>query len=125
MPKYSELPKEDGKVRYRGRLWSVNKPVPSDRNGKKYMVLAKKGDEVRVIHFGAKGYKHNYSESAKRNYLNRSAGIKDKNGNLTKDDKFSPNFWARKVLWSKSKPADGSAKLDAYQQGWNSVLCQV
>lgn len=113
MPKYADLPKEDGKVKYRGRLWEVDKPVKSDRPGKKMMVLARKGDEVRLIHFGASGFKHNYSESAKDNYLSRSAGIRDKDGNPTKDDKFSPNHWSRKILWSRSKPADGSAKTDS------------
>lgn len=115
MPKYADLPKKDGKVEYRGRLWEVNKPVKSDRAGKKYMVLAKKGDEVKLIHFGASGYKHNYSEEAKKSYLARSAGIRGKDGKLTKDDKFSPNYWARKFLWPQNKEADGStARKDSF-----------
>lgn len=107
MVKYADLEKENGKVRYRGRLWSINEPVPSDRPGKKKMVLAKKGDEVKLVHFGAKGYGHNYSDKAKQNYLSRSAGIRNGSGELTKNDPFSPNYWARKVLWPSSKPATG------------------
>ncbi|MCC5616531.1 DUF1073 domain-containing protein [Nostoc sp. CHAB 5836] len=106
---YSQLPKDsEGRVRYLGKWWHTNKPVKSDRTGKKRMVLAKKGDRVKLVHYGAEGYQHNYSESAKRNYLTRSAGIKDKNGNPTYDDPFSPNHWARKDLWNKKLPADGS-----------------
>ena len=95
-------------VEYRGKTFpGYNKPVASDKKEKKMMVLAKKGDEVRLIHFGQKGYKHNYSPEAKQNYLTRSAGIRNKSGQLTKDDPFSPNYWARKVLWPKGKTGDG------------------
>jgi hypothetical protein len=97
-------------VEYRGRTFpGYNTPVASNRPEKKKMVLAKKGDQVRLIHFGQKGYKHNYSEAAKKNYLARSAGIKGKSG-LTKDDKFSANYWARKELWPAGEPADGTAR---------------
>jgi hypothetical protein len=89
-------------VEYRGhRFPGYNKPVRSSDPDKKMMVLAKKGDEVRLIHFGQRGYKHNYSEAAKENYLSRSAGIRNKQGGLTKDDPFSANYWARRVLWPK------------------------
>jgi hypothetical protein len=73
------------------------------------MVLAKSGDSVKLIHFGHKGYEHNYSPEAKKNYLTRSAGITDKDGNLTKDNKLSANYWARRILWPAGK-ADGSSK---------------
>ena len=46
-----------------------------------------------------KDYKHNYSKEARKNYLTRSAGIKNKSGKSTKNDKFSANYWARKDLW--------------------------
>lgn len=85
-----------------------NQPIRSSNPDKKKMVLVKKGEEVRLVHFGQRGYKHNYSKAAKENYLARSAGIRDKDGNLTKDDPFSPNYWARRVLWPGG-PADGSA----------------
>jgi TFIIF-interacting CTD phosphatase-like protein len=53
----------------------------------------------KLIHFGQKGYRHNYSKEARDNYIKRSAGIRDKEGNLTKNDKTSANYWARKILW--------------------------
>ena len=97
-------------VEYRGHTFpGYNVPIKSSRPEKKKMVLAKKGDEVRLIHFGQRGYQHNYSDAAKKNYLARSAGIRGKGG-LTKDDKFSANYWARRELWPKNEPADGTAK---------------
>ena len=35
----------------------------------------------------------------RKNYLTRTAGIKDKSGKLTKDDPKSPNYHARRILW--------------------------
>jgi hypothetical protein len=98
-------------IEYRGRTFpGYNQPIDSDRPEKKKMVLAKKGDQVKLIHFGQKGYKHNYSDAAKKNYLTRSAGIRGKDGSLTANDKLSANYWARRELWPKNEPADGSAK---------------
>lgn len=96
-------------ITYRGKTFpGYNTPVKSDREGKKKMVLAKKDDKVKLIHYGHSGYKHNYSKSAKKNYLTRSAGIRNKSGELTANDKFSANYWARKDLWPSGK-ADGSS----------------
>lgn len=108
------LKKRGDKYVYRGRLWTLDKPVRSTAKGKKMMVLAVKtidGERrVRIIHFGALGYGHNYSEKAKKNYLTRSAGIRNKKGELTMHDKWSPNYWSRKVLWPKGKKATGPRK---------------
>ena len=35
----------------------------------------------------------------RKNYLTRSAGIKDGKGNLTKDNPMFANYHARRVLW--------------------------
>lgn len=90
-------------IKYLGKRFpGYNKPIASDRKGKKKMVLAKKGDKVKLIHFGQKGYsdftKHK-NEARRKNYLARSGGIRDKSGNLTSKDKLSANYWARKKLW--------------------------
>lgn len=85
-----------------GKPMVANKVYNSTREGKKKMVYATKNGEGKLIHFGADGYKdytQHGSEKRKKNYLARSGGIKDKNGNLTKDDRHSPNYWARKILW--------------------------
>ena len=97
----STLPRRNGKVKYRGQWWTIDKDIAATQKGKKRQVLAKKGDRVMLIAFGDDSYRHNYSPEAKANYLNRSAGIRDKDGNLTKDDPWSPNYWSRKVLWPK------------------------
>ncbi|MCP5508929.1 MAG: hypothetical protein H7A39_00740 [Chlamydiales bacterium] len=109
--KLASLEKKDGKVFYRGKYWTVNEPIPSTAKGKKMMVLASKtvdGEKrVKIVHFGALGYGHNYSAAAKKNYLARSAGIRNKDGKLTKNDPWSANYWARKILWPVNKPAVG------------------
>jgi hypothetical protein len=79
-----------------------NTPVKSWRSDKKMVVLAKKGNKTKVIHFGQVGYsdftKHK-DPSRRKNYLKRSAGIRNAKGQLTKNDIFSANYWARKILW--------------------------
>lgn len=107
----SSLKKMGNQYQYRGRLWKLDKPIKSTAKGKKMMVLASKVIDgqrrVKLIHFGALGYGHNYSKEAKENYLRRSAGIRNKAGKLTKNDKWSANYWARKILWPVNKPTNG------------------
>jgi hypothetical protein len=93
-----------GGVMYRGKKYpGFNKPRRNTGSSKHKMeVLAKKGNEIKVVRFGHKDYGHNYSSKARKSYLARSAGIKNKSGGLTKNDKFSANYWARKKLWSGS-----------------------
>lgn len=83
----------------------LNKPIPSTRRDKKMMVFVKnpKTGRIKTIHFGQKGYRHNYSEIARKKYLARSGGIKNKKGKLTKDNKLSANYWARRILWKSKK----------------------
>ena len=108
------MKKVGDKYLYRGSLWELNKPKKSSAKGKKMMVLATKTvngkRKVKLIHFGSLGYGHNYSSEAKKNYLSRSAGIKNKAGALTKDDPWSANYWARKILWPIHKPTTGPKK---------------
>jgi hypothetical protein len=102
--KASNVKKEGGKLQYRGHSFpGFNKPVPAPKGSThKKMVLAKKGDEVKLVKFGHREYE-DYTQhkdpERRENYLKRSAGIKNKSGQLTKDDVFSANHWARKALW--------------------------
>jgi len=95
-------------VSYRGVVYpGFNNPRESTNPKKKKMVLAKKGDDIKVVHFGDASMGHNYSEAARKSYLARSGGIKGT------DDKFSANHWSRKFLWagpsgSKKAPPKGS-----------------
>jgi hypothetical protein len=109
---FSEIERlENGKIKYRDQVFDgIGKPKASTRPGKKRMVLVKKGDTIKIVHYGAEGYKHNYSATAKKSYLARSGGIKNKDGELTKNDKFSPNYWARRDLWPQNQKADGKSR---------------
>jgi hypothetical protein len=79
----------------------------SDKKGKKLMVIVKN----QKIHFGDNTMEHfkdktgiwkslDHNDTKRRkSYLSRSGGIRDKEGNLTKNNPLSPNYHARKVLW--------------------------
>jgi hypothetical protein len=92
---------------WRGKEVTLDSPrkipgvTPADKK-KSVFVRDPETKKVRVVHFGATGYGHNYSEAARKSYLARSAGIRGKDGKLTKDDKTSPNYWARRELWAGS-----------------------
>jgi len=78
------------------------KPFKSNVKGKKMSVYVMKNGKKKLIHFGdsnMEDFRSHKDEKRRASYLARSAGIKDKNGNLTKNDKNSANYWARKVLW--------------------------
>jgi len=58
---------------------------------------------TKKVHYGYKpmdnyGNGHR-SEKRRNNYLSRSAGIRDGQGNLTKGNPMSPNFLSREDLW--------------------------
>jgi len=102
--KASDVKKEGSKLVYRGHTFDgFNKPKTApEGDSHKKMVLAKKGDEVKLVKYGLRGmedFTQHKDPKRRENYLKRSAGIKDKNGKPTKDDPFSPNHWARKDLW--------------------------
>jgi len=102
--KASDVKREGGKLVYRGHEFDgFNKPKNAPAGAKeKKMVLAKKGDEVKLVRFGLRGmedFTQHKDPERRANYLARSAGIKGKDGKPTKDDVFSANHWARKVLW--------------------------
>ena len=80
----------------------------STAKGKKLMTVV----NGKIIHFGASGMEHfkdktgllpkslNHGDKERRkNYLTRTAKIKDGKGKLTKDNPNSANFHARRVLW--------------------------
>ena len=71
-----------------------NRPVKSWRSGKKRAVKACSRGKDRIIHFGAKGYGHNYSSTARRSFRARHKC------NMAKD-KLSARYWACKNLWTR------------------------
>lgn len=74
-----------------------NVVVTSDRKGKKKMVKTCSEGKEKLIHFGADGYKSNYSAKARKNFRARHNCE-----NAT--DKLTPKYWACKALWSPSSP---------------------
>ena len=75
------------------------------------MVTVQKDGKKKLVHFGDAKMEHfkdktgiwskldHGDKERGKNFLTRSAGIKNKDGGLTKDDPFSPNFHSRKILW--------------------------
>lgn len=80
-------------VEYRGEKFSgYNKPKRASGGNKKSVVLAKKGDKVKMIRFGDPKMSIKKDQPArKKSYCARSAGIKGAN------DKFSANYWSRRA----------------------------
>lgn len=77
------------------------KNAPQGDSHKK-MVVAKKGDKYKLVKFGYRGmedYTQHKDKDRRKNYLSRSAGIRNGSGQLTKDDVFSANHWSRKINW--------------------------
>ncbi len=84
----------------------------SNKKGKKLMTTIKVNGKDKIIHFGNTSYEHykdktgiwkkldHNDEERKKYYLLRSGGIKNKQGQLTKNLVYSPNYHSRKILWA-------------------------
>ena len=70
-----------------------NKPRPSTSPGKKRMVKSCANGQEKIIHFGAKGYGHNYSPEARKSF-------KARHGCDGATNKLSAKYWACKNLWA-------------------------
>ncbi len=70
-----------------------NVVTKSDRAGKKKMVKACSGGTEKLIHFGAKGYGHNYSDAARKSFKARHKCSSATN-------KLTARYWACKHLWA-------------------------
>lgn len=88
---------------------ACNKPTRSDRAGKKKMVKACSGGQEKLIHYGAKGYGHNYSAAARKSFKARHKCSSATN-------KLSARHWSCKDLWAgkggstKSSPSNRKGK---------------
>ena len=81
-----------------------NKPVPSYKPEKKYMVLGKEGKKTKLIHFGSADYGHNISKQARDNFRSRMGCDKKTLSKLT------AKHWACEFLWSADSPKKTRAK---------------
>lgn len=80
------------------RSLSCNRPQKSWKPEKKKVVKACSRGREKIIHYGATGYRHNYSDQARRSFRARHHCDSAK-------DILTARYWACKDLWSKgSKP---------------------
>ncbi len=84
-------------------LEGVNKPKRQTSGGKSHVVLAKDGDQVKLIRFGQAVVKTNQTVGQREAFKSRHAK------NISKG-KMSAAYWADKVKWSPSKTASPSKK---------------
>jgi len=85
--RYLSMPKKAKKL-------PCNRPSKSYKPEKKRMVRACANGKEKIIHFGATGYKHNYSPKARANFRARHRCD-------TAKDKLTARYWACKNLWTK------------------------
>lgn len=80
-----------GRLRYRGETFSgYNKPKRSKKGSKKSVVLAKKGDQVKMIRFG------DANMTIKKNNPARRRSFRARHRCDTANDKFSARYWSCK-----------------------------
>jgi hypothetical protein len=86
-----------------------NAPRKSPKAKKKMVVKACSGGKEKIIHFGEKGYGHNYSDAARKSFRARHKCSQAK-------DKLTARYWACKHLWAgkggstKSSPKSKQGK---------------
>jgi len=84
-------------------LEGVNKPKRQTSGGKSHVVLAKEGDDVKLIRFGQAGVKTNQTAGQREAFKARHAK------NIAKG-KMSAAYWANVTKWAPSKTASPSKK---------------
>ena len=89
----------------------VGQEKDSTRPGKKWMVLAKKGDSYKVVHGGdssMQDYTQHHDNQRKKNFWNRMGHT---------SDKFSPRYWHQRL----GKWEEGGI-VDTYKQGGINIM---
>jgi hypothetical protein len=93
----------------------------STRPGKKWMVLAKKGDKYKVVHGGWKGmqdFKQHGSEKRKDRFWDRMGGKDSAKAN----DPFSPLYWHKKFgTWAEG----GEPQNEGFQSLPDAVKAKI
>jgi len=76
---------------------SFNKIVPSNRSGKKYMIVLRKGGKkIKTIHFGQAGasdFTQHKDEERRKRYMDRHRATENWN------DEKTAGFYAYHILW--------------------------
>jgi len=80
-----------GRITYRGESFSgYNKPKRTSGGGKKFAVLATKGDDVKLVRFG------DPNMTIKKSNPKRRASFRARHNCDTAKDKFSARYWSCK-----------------------------
>lgn len=81
-----------GRLKYRGETFAgYNKPKRSVKGGKKSVVLAKKGSEVKLVRFG------DANMSIKKDQPARRKSFRARHNCDTAKDKFTARYWSCKA----------------------------
>ena len=89
-------------ITYRGETFSgVNKPKRTPNHPKKsHAVLAKEGNQVKLIRFGQQGVSGSpKKEGESESYRKRRESFKARHGKNILRGKMSAAYWANKVKW--------------------------
>lgn len=80
-----------GRIKYRGETFAgFNKPKRTPNASKKFAVLAKKGDEIKLVRFG------DPDMEIKRDNPERRKSFRARHNCDTATDKFSARYWSCK-----------------------------
>ena len=90
MPKAKDVDRApSGRIKYRGESFAgFNQPKRTPGASKKFAVLAKKGDEVKLVRFG------DPDMSIKKSQPGRRANFRARHNCDTAKDKFSARYWS-------------------------------
>lgn len=96
--------RKGGKLIYQGYTFpGFNKPIKNTGAGKhKMLVLAKKGNECKIVKFGHKDYEDftiHKDKTRRAAYHKRHKAIKLADGSPAWKDVFQAAHWALKILW--------------------------
>lgn len=87
------------KVRAKAQAMGLTERISfSARKAKKFVVCV----DGKHVHFGQRGAEDFWDHcdpERRRRYLARARGIRDRDGQLTRDRKTSANFWSIHLLW--------------------------
>lgn len=81
-----------GRIKYRGETFAgYNKPKRTPKKNKKSAVLAKKGNEIKIVRFG------DSNMSIKKDQPGRRKNFRARHNCDTAKDKFSARYWSCKA----------------------------
>ena len=88
-------------IEYRGeKVAGYNKPKRTPNASKSHAVLAKEGNQVKLIRFGQQGVSGSPKKSGESEaYRKRRESFKARHAKNIKKGKMSAAYWANKVKW--------------------------